>query len=132
MTKKISFSQMVLNLVAFICFIVLIWSIVANISFKFTYGKNFQNQISVYETNKFNMINRVLTAFLVLYILFTIASISLNIYVSIILFKNKHAKLFLLSLASVLVSRIIGIFCGIILLLNKRLSTRKCYKSFIF
>ncbi|MGC7159371.1 hypothetical protein [Metamycoplasma hominis] len=126
MTKKISFSQMVLNLVAFICFIVLIWSIVANISFKFTYGKNFQNQISVYETNKFNMINRVLTAFLVLYILFTIASISLNIYVSIILFKNKHAKLFLLSLASVLVSRIIGIFCGIILLLNKRLSTSKC------
>lgn len=126
MTKKISFSQMVLNLVAFICFIVLIWSIVANISFKFTYGKNFQNQISVYETNKFNMINRVLTAFLVLYILFTIASISLNIYVSIILFKNKHAKLFLLSLASVLVSRMIGIFCGIILLLNKRLSTSKC------
>ncbi|QKX39304.1 hypothetical protein [Metamycoplasma hominis] len=126
MTKKISFSQMVLNLVAFICFIVLIWSIVANISFKFTYGKNFQNQISVYETNKFNMINRVLTAFLVLYILFTIASISLNIYVSIILFKNKHAKLFLLSLASVLVSRIIGVFCGIILLLNKRLSTSKC------
>lgn len=126
MTKKISFSQMVLNLVAFICFIVLIWSIVANISFKFTYEKNFQNQISVYETNKFNMINRVLTAFLVLYILFTIASISLNIYVSIILFKNKHAKLFLLSLASVLVSRIIGIFCGIILLLNKRLSTSKC------
>ncbi|RCJ00725.1 hypothetical protein DSL65_00635 [Metamycoplasma hominis] len=126
MTKKISFSQMVLNLVAFICFIVLIWSIVANISFKFTYGKNFQNQISVYETNKFNMINRVLTAFLVLYILFTIASISLNIYVSIILFKNKHAKLFLLSLASVLVSRIIGIFCGIILLLNKRLSISKC------
>ncbi|AKJ52394.1 hypothetical protein [Metamycoplasma hominis] len=126
MTKKINFSQMVLNLVAFICFIVLIWSIVANISFKFTYGKNFQNQISVYETNKFNMINRVLTAFLVLYILFTIASISLNIYVSIILFKNKHAKLFLLSLASVLVSRIIGIFCGIILLLNKRLSTSKC------
>ncbi|MGC7169420.1 hypothetical protein [Metamycoplasma hominis] len=126
MNKKISFSQMVLNLVAFICFIVLIWSIVANISFKFTYGKNFQNQISVYETNKFNMINRVLTAFLVLYILFTIASISLNIYVSIILFKNKHAKLFLLSLASVLVSRIIGIFCGIILLLNKRLSTSKC------
>ncbi|WP_277872654.1 hypothetical protein [Metamycoplasma hominis] len=98
----------------------------ANISFKFTYGKNFQNQISVYETNKFNMINRVLTAFLVLYILFTIASISLNIYVSIILFKNKHAKLFLLSLASVLVSRIIGVFCGIILLLNKRLSTSKC------
>lgn len=126
MNKKISFSQMVLNLVAFICFIVLIWSIVANISFKFTYEKNFQNQISVYETNKFNMINRVLTAFLVLYILFTIASISLNIYVSIILFKNKHAKLFLLSLASVLVSRIIGIFCGIILLLNKRLSTSKC------
>lgn len=126
MTKKISFSQMVLNLVAFICFIVLIWSIVANISFKFTYEKNFQNQISVYETNKFNMINRVLTTFLVLYILFTIASISLNIYVSIILFKNKHAKLFLLSLASVLVSRIIGIFCGIILLLNKRLSTSKC------
>lgn len=126
MNKKISFSQMVLNLVAFICFIVLIWSIVANISFKFTYGKNFQNQISVYETNKFNMINRVLTAFLVLYILFTIASISLNIYVSIILFKNKHAKLFLLSLASVLVSRIIGVFCGIILLLNKRLSTSKC------
>ncbi|MGC7163481.1 hypothetical protein [Metamycoplasma hominis] len=126
MTKKTSFSQMVLNLVAFICFIVLIWSIVANISFKFTYGKNFQNQISVYETNKFNMINRVLTAFLVLYILFTIASISLNIYVSIILFKNKHAKLFLLSLASVLVSRIIGVFCGIILLLNKRLSTSKC------
>ncbi len=126
MNKKISFSQMILNLVAFICFIVLIWSIVANISFKFTYGKNFQNQISVYETNKFNMINRVLTAFLVLYILFTIASISLNIYVSIILFKNKHAKLFLLSLASVLVSRIIGIFCGIILLLNKRLSTSKC------
>ncbi|WP_203276505.1 hypothetical protein [Metamycoplasma hominis] len=126
MTKKISFSQMVLNLVAFICFIVLIWSIVANISFKFTYEKNFQNQIPVYETNKFNMINRVLTAFLVLYILFTIASISLNIYASIILFKNKHAKLFLLSLASVLVSRIIGIFCGIILLLNKRLSTSKC------
>ncbi|MDU7418527.1 hypothetical protein ACP0BI_01510 [Metamycoplasma hominis] len=126
MNKKISFSQMVLNLVAFICFIVLIWSIVANISFKFTYEKNFQNQIPVYETNKFNMINRVLTAFLVLYILFTIASISLNIYVSIILFKNKHAKLFLLSLASVLVSRIIGIFCGIILLLNKRLSTSKC------
>lgn len=126
MNKKISFSQMILNLVAFVCFIVLIWSIVANISFKFTYGKNFQNQISVYETNKFNMINRVLTAFLVLYILFTIASISLNIYVSIILFKNKHAKLFLLSLASVLVSRIIGIFCGIILLLNKRLSTSKC------
>ncbi|QKX39839.1 hypothetical protein HU159_00650 [Metamycoplasma hominis] len=126
MNKKISFSQMILNLVAFICFIVLIWSIVANISFKFTYGKNFQNQISVYETNKFNMINRVLTAFLVLYILFTIASISLNIYVSIILFKNKHAKLFLLSLASVLVSRIIGVFCGIILLLNKRLSTSKC------
>lgn len=126
MTKKISFSQMILNLVAFICFIVLIWSIVANISFKFTYEKNLQNQIPVYETNKFNMINRVLTAFLVLYILFTIASISLNIYVSIILFKNKHAKLFLLSLASVLVSRIIGIFCGIILLLNKRLSTSKC------
>lgn len=126
MNKKISFSQMILNLVAFVCFIVLIWSIVANISFKFTYGKNFQNQISVYETNKFNMINRVLTAFLVLYILFTIASISLNIYVSIILFKNKHAKLFLLSLASVLVSRIIGVFCGIILLLNKRLSTSKC------
>ncbi|CAX37249.1 hypothetical protein [Metamycoplasma hominis] len=126
MNKKISFSQMVLNLVAFICFIVLIWSIVANISFKFTYEKNFQNQIPVYETNKFNMINRVLTTFLVLYILFTIASISLNIYVSIILFKNKHAKLFLLSLASVLVSRIIGIFCGIILLLNKRLSTSKC------
>lgn len=126
MNKKISFSQMILNLVAFICFIVLIWSIVANISFKFTYEKNFQNQIPVYETNKFNMINRVLTAFLVLYILFTIASISLNIYVSIILFKNKHAKLFLLSLASVLVSRIIGIFCGIILLLNKRLSTSKC------
>ncbi|MEX1816020.1 hypothetical protein [Metamycoplasma hominis] len=126
MNKKISFSQMILNLVAFVCFIVLIWSIVANISFKFTYEKNLQNQISVYETNKFNMINRVLTAFLVLYILFTIASISLNIYVSIILFKNKHAKLFLLSLASVLVSRIIGIFCGIILLLNKRLSTSKC------
>lgn len=126
MTKKISFSQMVLNLVAFICFIVLIWSIVANISFKFTYEKNFQNPISVYETNKFNIINRVLTTFLVLYILFTIASISLNIYVSIILFKNKHAKLFLLSLASVLVSRIIGVFCGIILLLNKRLSTSKC------
>ncbi|MGC7165170.1 hypothetical protein HU152_00755 [Metamycoplasma hominis] len=126
MNKKISFSQMILNLVAFVCFIVLIWSIVANISFKFTYEKNFQNPISVYETNKFNMINRVLTAFLVLYILFTIASISLNIYVSIILFKNKHAKLFLLSLASVLVSRIIGIFCGIILLLNKRLSTSKC------
>lgn len=126
MNKKISFSQMILNLVAFICFIVLIWSIVANISFKFTYEKNFQNQIPVYETNKFNMINRVLTAFLVLYILFTIASISLNIYVSIILFKNKHAKLFLLSLASVLVSRIIGIFCGIILLLNKRLSISKC------
>lgn len=126
MNKKISFSQMILNLVAFVCFIVLIWSIVANISFKFTYEKNFQNQIPVYETNKFNMINRVLTAFLVLYILFTIASISLNIYVSIILFKNKHAKLFLLSLASVLVSRIIGIFCGIILLLNKRLSTSKC------
>ncbi|WP_203276861.1 hypothetical protein [Metamycoplasma hominis] len=126
MNKKISFSQMVLNLVAFICFIVLIWSIVANISFKFTYEKNFQNQIPVYETNKFNMINRVLTTFLVLYILFTIASISLNIYVSIILFKNKHAKLFLLSLASVLVSRIIGVFCGIILLLNKRLSTSKC------
>ncbi|KGF61639.1 hypothetical protein HDJGFE_01910 [Metamycoplasma hominis] len=119
MNKKISFSQMILNLVAFVCFIVLIWSIVANISFKFTYEKNFQNPISVYETNKFNMINRVLTTFLVLYILFTIASISLNIYVSIILFKNKHAKLFLLSLASVLVSRIIGIFCGIILLLNK-------------
>lgn len=126
MNKKISFSQMILNLVAFVCFIVLIWSIVANISFKFTYEKNFQNQIPVYETNKFNMINRVLTTFLVLYILFTIASISLNIYVSIILFKNKHAKLFLLSLASVLVSRIIGIFCGIILLLNKRLSTSKC------
>ncbi|MEX1817930.1 hypothetical protein VZ236_00975 [Metamycoplasma hominis] len=126
MNKKISFSQMILNLVAFVCFIVLIWSIVANISFKFTYEKNLQNQISVYETNKFNMINRVLTTFLVLYILFTIASISLNIYVSIILFKNKHAKLFLLSLASVLVSRIIGIFCGIILLLNKRLSTSKC------
>ncbi|RBI35403.1 hypothetical protein DSL60_00625 [Metamycoplasma hominis] len=126
MNKKISFSQMILNLVAFVCFIVLIWSIVANISFKFTYEKNFQNPISVYETNKFNMINRVLTAFLVLYILFTIASISLNIYVSIILFKNKHAKLFLLSLASVLVSRMIGIFCGIILLLNKRLSTSKC------
>ncbi|WP_203341729.1 hypothetical protein [Metamycoplasma hominis] len=126
MNKKISFSQMILNLVAFVCFIVLIWSIVANISFKFTYEKNFQNPISVYETNKFNMINRVLTTFLVLYILFTIASISLNIYVSIILFKNKHAKLFLLSLASVLVSRIIGIFCGIILLLNKRLSTNKC------
>ncbi|AUW36962.1 hypothetical protein BRO50_00635 [Metamycoplasma hominis] len=126
MNKKISFSQMILNLVAFVCFIVLIWSIVANISFKFTYEKNFQNPISVYETNKFNMINRVLTTFLVLYILFTIASISLNIYVSIILFKNKHAKLFLLSLASVLVSRIIGIFCGIILLLNKRLSTSKC------
>ncbi|MHA3884069.1 hypothetical protein [Metamycoplasma hominis] len=126
MNKKISFSQMILNLVAFFCFIVLIWSIVANISFKFTYEKNFQNPISVYETNKFNMINRVLTTFLVLYILFTIASISLNIYVSIILFKNKHAKLFLLSLASVLVSRIIGIFCGIILLLNKRLSTSKC------
>ncbi|MGC7155877.1 hypothetical protein ACP0BU_01375 [Metamycoplasma hominis] len=126
MNKKISFSQMILNLVAFVCFIVLIWSIVANIFFKFTYEKNFQNPISVYETNKFNMINRVLTAFLVLYILFTIASISLNIYVSIILFKNKHAKLFLLSLASVLVSRIIGIFCGIILLLNKRLSTSKC------
>lgn len=126
MNKKISFSQMILNLVAFVCFIVLIWSIVANISFKFTYEKNFQNQILVYETNKFNMINRVLTTFLVLYILFTIASISLNIYVSIILFKNKHAKLFLLSLASVLVSRIIGIFCGIILLLNKRLSTSKC------
>lgn len=126
MNKKISFSQMILNLVAFVCFIVLIWSIVANISFKFTYEKNFQNPILVYETNKFNMINRVLTTFLVLYILFTIASISLNIYVSIILFKNKHAKLFLLSLASVLVSRIIGIFCGIILLLNKRLSTSKC------
>lgn len=126
MNKKISFSQMILNLVAFVCFIVLIWSIVANISFKFTYEKKFQNPISVYETNKFNMINRVLTTFLVLYILFTIASISLNIYVSIILFKNKHAKLFLLSLASVLVSRIIGIFCGIILLLNKRLSTSKC------
>lgn len=126
MNKKISFSQMILNLVAFVCFIVLIWSIVANISFKFTYEKNFQNPISVYETNKFNMINRVLTTFLVLYILFTIASISLNIYVSIILFKNKHAKLFLLSLASVLVSRMIGIFCGIILLLNKRLSTSKC------
>ncbi|AIU33870.1 hypothetical protein HU160_00735 [Metamycoplasma hominis] len=126
MNKKISFSQMILNLVAFVCFIVLIWSIVANISFKFTYEKNFQNPISVYETNKFNMINRVLTTFLVLYILFTIASISLNIYVSIILFKNKYAKLFLLSLASVLVSRIIGIFCGIILLLNKRLSTSKC------
>lgn len=126
MNKKISFSQMILNLVAFVCFIVLIWSIVANISFKFTYEKNLQNQIPVYETNKFNMINRVLTTFLVLYILFTIASISLNIYVSIILFKNKHAKLFLLSLASVLVSRIIGIFCGIILLLNKRLSTSKC------
>lgn len=126
MNKKISFSQMILNLVAFVCFIVLIWSIVANISFKFTYEKNFQNPISFYETNKFNMINRVLTTFLVLYILFTIASISLNIYVSIILFKNKHAKLFLLSLASVLVSRIIGIFCGIILLLNKRLSTSKC------
>lgn len=126
MNKKISFSQMILNLVAFVCFIVLIWSIVANISFKFTYEKNFQNPISVYETNKFNMINRVLTTFLVLYILFTIVSISLNIYVSIILFKNKHAKLFLLSLASVLVSRIIGIFCGIILLLNKRLSTSKC------
>ncbi|MGC7187750.1 hypothetical protein ACP0CQ_00910 [Metamycoplasma hominis] len=126
MNKKISFSQMILNLVAFVCFIVLIWSIVANISFKFTYEKNFQNPISVYETNKFNMINRVLTTFLVLYILFTIASISLNIYVSIILFKNKHAKLFLLSLASVLVSRIIGVFCGIILLLNKRLSTSKC------
>ncbi len=126
MNKKISFSQMILNLVAFVCFIVLIWSIVANISFKFTYEKNFQNPISVYETNKFNMINRVLTTFLVLYILFTIASISLNIYVSIILFKNKHTKLFLLSLASVLVSRIIGIFCGIILLLNKRLSTSKC------
>lgn len=126
MNKKISFSQMILNLVAFVCFIVLIWSIVANISFKFTYEKNFQNPISVYETNKFNMINRVLTTFLVLYILFTIASILLNIYVSIILFKNKYAKLFLLSLASVLVSRIIGIFCGIILLLNKRLSTSKC------
>lgn len=126
MNKKISFSQMILNLVAFVCFIVLIWSIVANISFKFTYEKNFQNPISVYETNKFNIINRVLTTFLVLYILFTIASISLNIYVSIILFKNKYAKLFLLSLASVLVSRIIGIFCGIILLLNKRLSTSKC------
>lgn len=129
MNKKISFSQMILNLVAFVCFIVLIWSIVANISFKFTYEKNLQNQISVYETNKFNMINRVLTAFLVLYILFTIASISLNIYVSIILFKNKHAKLFLLSLASVLVSRIIGIFCGIILLLNKRLSTKPGQKN---